>query len=136
MSNSGRPINEHFIWYTLRELTEALIALHQGPGHCSKPHEPAIGLPASDEYLTGPVYPWVPMLHLDIKTENVFLETKNTDYPAYPKPVLADFGLSCQATDKVVDLQHSGSEPADCHRFTGTDGWFPPVGTSTLIFEI
>lgn len=76
------------------------------------------------------------MLHLDIKTENVFLETKNTDYPAYPKPVLADFGLSCQATDKVVDLQHSGSEPADCHRFTGTDGWFPPVGTSTLIFEI
>lgn len=127
-SNTSRPINEHFIWYTLRELTEALIALKDG--HCSKPHKLTADVPASDESLAPLVIPWVPILHLDIKTQNVLLEAENPEYSAYPKPVLADFGISCQATAEVIDLNHAGSEPAHCPRFAGTSGWHPPVSIS------
>ncbi|KAH6643789.1 kinase-like domain-containing protein [Boeremia exigua] len=121
-----RPINEHFIWYTLRELTEALIALNKGPGHCSKPHNPAVGLPDPDEYGSVLTESWTPILHLDIKTGNVLLETNNAEYPAYPKPVLADFGLSCPATEEVIDLNHTDNTPKHMARFAGTDGWKPP----------
>ncbi|KAJ4991425.1 G2-specific protein kinase nim-1 [Stagonosporopsis vannaccii] len=125
---AAKPIQEHFIWYTLRELTEALIALKRGPGHCSKPHPPAAELPASDEYRPIPIKPWISTLHLDIKTDNVFLKTNNTDYPGYPKPVLADFGISCQANDGVTDLEKSIRSGAEQHqpRFAGTSGWHPP----------
>ncbi|KAJ8116373.1 hypothetical protein OPT61_g2181 [Boeremia exigua] len=124
-SEKGVPINEHFIWYTLRELTEALVALNKGPGHCSKPHEPATKIPASEKYKPMSVDPWVPILHLDIKLDNVFLEYNSTDYPAYPKPVLADFGVSCRGTAENIDPKHS-NVILNAPRFAGTEGWHPP----------
>jgi serine/threonine protein kinase len=127
LADTSRPIPEHFIWYTLRELSEAFIALYKGPGKCSKPHEPALELPTSDEFLAPSAKPWLSILHLDIKTANVFLEAENADYSGYPKPVLADFGVSKQGTPDAVDGLKPG-DPLDSHaRFAGTDGWHPPV---------
>lgn len=125
--NSCRPINEHFIWYTLREITEAMIALHEGPGACSKPYETAIDRPAPNEL---PSKPWIPIMHFDLKPPNVFLETVNTEYPEYPKPVLADFGLSCQGTDAVLDLTKTDGPLYKAPRFNGTQGWLPPVSVT------
>lgn len=125
--NNCRPINEHFIWYTLRELTEAMIALHEGPGACSKPYETAINPPASDEL---PPEPWIPIMHFDLKPLNVFLEFGNTDYPEYPKPVLADFGISCRGTDAVLDLTKTDGPRYQAPRFAGTLGWQPPVSVT------
>ena len=123
--NNCRPINEHFIWYTLRELTEAMIALHEGPGACSKPYETEINPPTPNELPSGP---WKPIMHFDLKPNNVLLEVENTgDYPEYPKPVLADFGVSCVGNDDVLDLAQTDGPPEGAPRFSGTLGWFPPV---------
>lgn len=125
-----RPINEHFIWYTLRELTEAMIALHKGPGHCTKPRNDSSNLHVPGQYTALASDPWIPIFHLDFKSDNVFLESENNEYPEYPKPVLGDFGISRQGTEDVVALKHSkdlkgphNSEP----RFLGTDRWRSPV---------
>ena len=67
-------------------------------------------------------------MHFDLKPNNVLLEVENTgDYPEYPKPVLADFGVSCVGTDDVLDLAKTEGPPEDAPRFSGTLGWFPPV---------
>jgi serine/threonine protein kinase len=126
--NNCRPINEHFVWYTLRELTEAMIALHEGPGVCSKPYETAIKPPTSDEL---PSEPWRPIMHFDLKPNNVLLEVGNTsDYPEYPKPVLADFGISYQGTGAVLDLNQTDGPRDRAPRFGGTLGWLPPVSVT------
>jgi serine/threonine protein kinase len=71
------------------------------------------------------------ILHLDIKTQNIFLETDNADYAGYPKPVLGDFGISRQGNPDVVDGLRPNEPAFESHaRFAGTDGWHPPVSPS------
>jgi serine/threonine protein kinase len=67
--------------------------------------------------------PWVPILHLDIKSDNVMLLKENKEYPSYPKPVLGDFNLSHVNNSDFQDRLSSVDGP----RFDGTDGWQPPV---------
>lgn len=67
----------------------------------------------------------MPILHLDIKSDNVMLLKENKDYPSYPKPVLGDFNLSHLNNDEFQEQLTSAEGP----RFAGTSGWHPPVST-------
>jgi serine/threonine protein kinase len=112
----------------MREITEAMIALHEGPGACSKPYETAINSPIPNEL---PSEPWIPIMHFDLKPNNVFLEVGNTsDYPEYPKPVLGDFGISYRGTEAVLDLEKTDGPRELSPRFGGTLGWLPPVSVT------
>ncbi|KAF2631438.1 kinase-like protein [Macroventuria anomochaeta] len=123
----NRQINEHFIWYTLRELTEALSALHDG--RCPIPCEQQDAMPSSGDDEKLPSDPWMPILHLDIKSENVMLLKSNQDYPSYPKPVLGDFDLSCVNNDQLKNQLTDVKGP----RFVGTPGWHPPERSSEAL---
>ena len=72
----------------------------------------------------------MPILHLDIKAENVLLETNNSVYPVYPKPVLTDFGVSHLGTEDIIDTKHYKVVTKHVKRFAGTPGWVPPVSAS------
>lgn len=78
---------------------------------------------SSDDYVKLSPHPWLPILHLDMKSENVMLLQSNEDYPSYPKPVLGDFDLSRVNDDEFKNQLTDAKGP----RFSGTDGWHPPV---------
>lgn len=99
-----RPIPEHFIWYTLKCLVEGMIAMRDGT--CESPRGQATA-----------VQGWKPILHLDLKLPNIFLEEK--DDASFPKPILGDFG-----TAESLPLSPNYS------RENGTEGWLPPVSIS------
>lgn len=105
--------------------------MKSGPGSCISERAQVGNLPGSDEASVDLPIKWVPILHLDIKMENFLLETpeENADYPAYPKPVLCDFGLSHLATPEFVTAR---SGAALNFIFSGTKGWQPPVGAADL----
>ncbi|KAH7409793.1 hypothetical protein DE146DRAFT_710204 [Phaeosphaeria sp. MPI-PUGE-AT-0046c] len=116
------PIPEHFIWYFLSQMVEALSALQVGK--CQDPHanEPLTQEPThSEEAAPNPdmddanAYEgtWKPLIHSDIKSANVFCAAGNSKYPLWPRVVLADFDLT-QPADNIQ------------HRFCGTRGWQPP----------
>lgn len=63
----------------IRELTEALSALHDG--RCPDPCEEQDTRPASGDYERLPSDPWVPILHLDMKCDNITLLAENNGYP-------------------------------------------------------
>jgi hypothetical protein len=109
------------MWYILHELVEALITLRDGPESCIAPREEINVLPESTNYLLNLSKDWVPILHLDMKTGNVSLEAlgENAECPAYPKPVLCEFGLSQLATD---DFLYSDSSAILDAKFSGTGG--------------
>lgn len=104
--NARHPVSEHFIWYVLSQLTEALIAL-QG-GICLS-NEGSGGTTTS-----SPLGPWEPVILSDIKEDNIFLCRNNSTYPSYPTVVLADFDCA-MGLDEVSEK-----------RFYDTRGWQPP----------
>jgi serine/threonine protein kinase len=82
-------------------------------------------IPNSGDYIAIASDPWVPILHLDIKPDNIMLLKANDDYPSYPKPVLGDFDLSCVNDGEFKKQFTNALGP----RFAGTSGCLPPVSS-------
>ena len=75
------PVPESFIWHCFLQLAEALAYIHHG---WDRRH--AYGPPPAPD--------WQPIIHGDIKPENVFLGPPTEDSHGYPSLVLGDFGLA------------------------------------------
>ena len=74
-------VPESFIWHCFLQLSEGLAYIHHGLDRrqlCGPP-------PASE---------WQPIIHGDIKPENIFLGPPTEDSHGYPSLVLGDFGLA------------------------------------------
>ena len=69
---------EKFIWHVFLQLSEGLAYIHHG----------------YDRRVNVPVLSWEPIIHGDIKPENVFLGPPTADTHGYPSIVLGDFGLA------------------------------------------
>ena len=74
-------IPESFIWHCFLQLAEALAFIHHGYDRRQLGGPP----PASE---------WQPIIHGDIKPENIFLGPPTNDSHGYPSLVLGDFGLA------------------------------------------
>ena len=75
----GFPVPESFVWHAYLQLAEGLAFLHQGYDHTKGPDS---ALPAD----------WRPVIHADLKPDNVFLRTSNQHPFGYPDIVIGDFG--------------------------------------------
>ena len=73
-------VPESFIWHCFLQLSEGLAFLHHGYDRR------AIGGLSSES-------DWQPIIHGDIKPENLFLGAPTQDSHGYPSLVLGDFGL-------------------------------------------
>lgn len=97
---SGVSIPEPFLWHVFRQLSQALAFLHSG---------------SATSHPGG-----YPLIHRDIKLENVLLTEKfvpDSPYP-YPAVKLADFGLAV--------LFQPGKSNSDYKFDGGTPDWQPP----------
>lgn len=74
-------VPESFIWHCFLQLTEALAFIHHGYDRRQR-----CGPPTASE--------WQPIIHGDIKPENIFLGPPTADSHGYPSIVLGDFGLA------------------------------------------
>ena len=75
------PVPESFIWHCFLQLSEALAYIHHGYDRRQNS-----GPPHASE--------WQPIIHGDVKPENVFLGPPTEDSHGYPSLVLGDFGLA------------------------------------------
>ena len=89
----SRPYPEHFIWYFLKCIVDAMLTLQDGV--CQEPLEvqslgnlPDAHPQSSEE---TPKDKWRAILHHDIKDENIFLGDQDPLYPTYKRPLLGDF---------------------------------------------
>ncbi|KAL8787603.1 MAG: hypothetical protein Q9195_007691 [Heterodermia aff. obscurata] len=96
-NNQGLEIPESFVWHTYLQLAEALTFIHEGKSRKTTSNGEPTGW-------TTPSRNHKPIVHRDIKPDNVFLRPgKTRDH--YPEIVLADFGLattrlrSCEGPD-------------------------------------
>jgi len=124
-----RPIPEHFIWQCLSQITEALLVFREGV--CEDPTllEAAESDSLENEDLvrkqpTIDKEPWEPLIHGDIKSQNIFCCDGNEKYPSYPRAVLADF-----------DTAHYKKD-AETWRWVGTRGWQSPVRIPGSIYSL
>lgn len=87
----GGGSSEAFIWHVLRQMTEALAYLHHG-------------YVRSDSSRSGSMpRDWIPIVHCDIKPDNIFLAEPRTVQNPLPNLVLGDFGLAVLGGDKRGD---------------------------------
>ncbi|KAF2002093.1 hypothetical protein P154DRAFT_151154 [Amniculicola lignicola CBS 123094] len=98
-------VPEPFIWLVIRNISEAIYYLQLGYFFDEKdsPDRP----PPRD----------VPLIHLDIKPGNIFLDTPISPYLLYPNPKLADFDDHIEANPEALQTIE----------FWGTKSWQPPV---------
>ncbi|MCJ1382715.1 hypothetical protein MMC17_005828 [Xylographa soralifera] len=94
---------ESFLWHILLQGAEGLAYIHHGHGQTAVPK-----------------HKWRPVIHADIKPENIFLQWRpgcnlDTDYPDLK---IGDFGLSIIVNERTDEPPYS--YPA------GTHGWKPP----------
>ena len=75
------PVPESFLWHCLLQISEGLAFIHHGYDR-----RQLCGPPPSSE--------WQPIIHGDIKPENIFLGPPTPDSHGYPSLVLGDFGLA------------------------------------------
>jgi serine/threonine protein kinase len=118
----GHAISEHYIWYTLKCLVDALCVLRDGicPERTSK----------SGDAATALSQPWISVIHNDIKLENVFLGDNDETYKSYKRILLADFDLSIKHWPGVSEAEHVAA-----FRHLGTPDWFPPVKSFAPVFS-
>ncbi|KAF2002092.1 kinase-like protein [Amniculicola lignicola CBS 123094] len=93
-------IPEPFIWLVIRNIAAAIFVLEHGKS-------------PSDE---GQLPDHIPIVHLDIKTPNIFLDEPLEPYLAYPNPKLADFDTNLELT----------AEGRANNRFWGTPSFMSP----------
>ena len=74
-----QAIPESFIWFCFLQISEGLAYIHHG-------YDRSIYGPPPSE--------WQPIIHGDIKPENIFLGRPTPDSHGYPSLVLGDFGLA------------------------------------------
>jgi len=80
--------SEAFIWHVFRQMAEALAYLHTGYAR-------------SDPNKSGKMpHSWRPVVHCDIKPDNIFLRTPRSAENLTPDIVLGDFGLAVIGGDK------------------------------------
>ncbi|KAJ9648237.1 hypothetical protein H2199_001090 [Coniosporium tulheliwenetii] len=94
--NQRFPIPEPFMWYVFEAMASALLVLHEGGAEV-------------------PVPKWTPILHLDLKPDNIFLALLDPDrFRPYPQPKLGDFGLAVELfnndSGNPLDFQHRGTK--------------------------
>ena len=75
------PVPESFIWHCFLQLSYPLAYIHHGYDRRQVSGPP----PASE---------WQPIVHGDVKPENLFLGPSTEDSHGYPSLVLRDFGLA------------------------------------------
>ncbi|KAI4145628.1 MAG: hypothetical protein L6R39_003748, partial [Caloplaca ligustica] len=99
-----RLVPEGFVWHVLTQLASALAYLHTGLLDRSQPQ-------------LRPPPGWQPIVHRDIKPDNVFLKlAPAATTNQYPDIILGDFGLATTTLE-------TGSKGG---RFVGTPQWQPP----------
>ncbi len=76
-----QPMPESFLWHCFLQISEGLAYIHHGYDR---------------RQLSGPPHAseWQPIIHGDIKPENIFLGAPTPDSHGYPSLVLGDFGLA------------------------------------------
>lgn len=83
-------VPEAFVWHVFKELTQAIDFLHNPPEGDNRD----------------------PLLHLDIKPENVFLTWTSDDHKQYPRVKLGDFGCSLSVPpNKGLQLKSERGTP-------------------------
>ncbi|ORY08052.1 kinase-like domain-containing protein [Clohesyomyces aquaticus] len=114
-------IPEPFIWYTFLQLSEAIYVLNTGSCKCNKKL-------ADTRPETIVEDGWKPIIHKDMKDENVFLGSPEKPCRSYPRPLLADFGLSMDRSNVEYWLENEGPDvfKKGGGMFAGTLGWHPP----------
>lgn len=110
-----RPIPEPALWSIFENLVDAMIVLRYG---LDEPDRILID-GTLEAAKTGS---WEPIVHRDLKYDNVFLDIPNSDvYPSYPRAVVGDFGLSVMTADDTNDAMN----PYGYNGGDGTSGWRP-----------
>lgn len=97
-------ISENFVWHVFKDLFKALCYMHYGLEDEKEILEE--GNPGK--------YGWIPVLHRDIKLDNIFLKSPDIggDYPIVK---LGDFGMGMSKKDLKMPFATSG-----------TEGWMAP----------
>lgn len=84
----GGGSSEAWIWHVFKQMAEALAYLH-------------LGYECSRSSRSGSMPPdWIPIVHCDIKPDNIFLAEPRTMQNPLPNLVLGDFGLAAIEGDK------------------------------------
>ncbi|KAH7110327.1 kinase-like domain-containing protein [Dendryphion nanum] len=109
---------EPFIWLVFRALAEAIYAFNTG--RCASNILATGGEPLDGGKEAG----FGNIIHRDIKLNNIFLGDSSPLYPAYPHPVIGDFGAALDLTDAELlsDIHQGLPDPL----IYGTLGWYPP----------
>ncbi|KAK3708754.1 hypothetical protein LTR37_011275 [Vermiconidia calcicola] len=97
------PIPEPAIWAFFNDLVDAFLVLQYGA--------------VEEEDAKAR---WRPIVHRDVKLDNVFLDTPGIEFPSYPTARLGDFGLA------VVTDETDANNPVAFNDGTGTRGWRAP----------
>ncbi|KAI6714195.1 hypothetical protein JHW43_003316 [Diplocarpon mali] len=113
--NEIPSVPEAFIWHALIGLTAAIAYLATGRGDFHT---------ATDMKDTKRLAGWQPILHRDIKPDNILIRSRDTlGSKKYPYLVLADFGL---ATEDVPPYHELADESVRVRSKCGTSSWFAP----------
>ncbi|KAE9375189.1 kinase-like protein [Stipitochalara longipes BDJ] len=119
-SNSEKPeMPERFIWHAFVGLCDGLAYLMGGRSYA-----------ANDVTTYEPEPGWVPVLHRDMKTENVLIRSRATvGTKRYFYCILSDFGLACDdyppGHDKEDGHQKWSSKLGTCNYFAPELLWDP-----------
>jgi len=111
-----RQIPEVFLWIIFRAMVEALALMQTGK--VKSPPSRVVLDPKQADVDIVPMKDWKPMVHQDIKLQNMVLAESDDYYPAFKLPKMIDFGLHSEkepnltltfatpGTRGLMDLSH------------------------------